>query len=698
MHNQPWESMVLELDINKAWDSFKLLLKSVIDRHVPLVEKKVRGRECPWLNSEIKAKMNERDYYLRKARKTGSEHNWSSYRRLRNTVTRLIRSTKATYTRSILRENINRPQDFWNQIKRCFPTKNSERSSCNVFKINGKNTSDKQLITNEFCSFFTRVGKILQESLPHLINSIWRNHDHQYLQSRLNQNAGCVFKFKEITSSEVKSILKKLKRNKASGCDEIPVSLIIDGATEIAGPLSHLINRSMEDSVFPSGEKCAKVTPIYKSGDKALMDNYRPISVLPVFSKVIERVVYNQIYSYLEDNNLLSKRQFGFRRKSSTQHAVTILSDYVRQNMDKGLMTGAVFLDLKKAFDTVDHSRLLSKLPLYGIKNEELLWFESYLFDRQQFVLYNGYKSDVQHISCGVPQGSILGPLLFNLLINDIDSVLKQCEIILYADDTVVYIAEKSCQQIEQHLNDDINLIADWLVENSLIVNLKKTKTECVLFGTHQRTSKSKSMEIQMNGQKITESQTYEYLGVIMDKGLTLAKHMERIFKKASSRTKLLSRIRHNINPFTAESIYNLMILPLMLYCSNIFVDIPESKKQLFEDIQIRALKVINGQRNSVNLPRVNCIRNRKCALEVFKCLHGLVPSVYQDYFIRSNHTKNTRGNHKSLILPKVRTESGRKSFAFLGAKIFNKLPNEVKIVNSIMTFKTNCKNVDFDF
>ena len=217
-------------------------------------------------------RINERDHYIRKARKTGKELNWSTYRRLRNKVTRLIRNNKANYTRSILRENIHRPQEFWNQMKRCFPTKNSKGNSCNVFKINGENTSENKLIANEFCSFFTRVGKILWESLPNLINSTWRNHDRQHLRRRLNPN-DCIFKFRKIRYNEVKNILKKLKRKKASGSDDIPVSFIIDGTIEIAGPLSYLINRSIEDSVFPSSKKCAKVTPIYKSGDKASMDN-----------------------------------------------------------------------------------------------------------------------------------------------------------------------------------------------------------------------------------------------------------------------------------------------------------------------------------------------------------------------------------------------------------------------------------------
>ena len=217
--------------------------------------------------------------------------------------------------------------------------------------------------------------------------------------------------------------------------------------------------------------------------------------------------------------------------------------------MDKGLKTGAVFIDLRKAFDTVDHARLLSKLPIYGIKNKELCWFESYLFGRKQIVSHDGALSEIKVTSCGVPQGSILGSLLFTLLINNIDENLRQCEMTLYADDSVLYVGDKTCDVIEEKLNNDLEQIANWFVQNNLVVNLKKTKTECVLYGTHQRTSGSKPMEIKINKTKIAESDVYEYLGVNMDQNLTFSDHLEKTIKKATSRIKLLSRIRHNISP-----------------------------------------------------------------------------------------------------------------------------------------------------
>ncbi len=288
-----------------------------------------------------------------------------------------------------------------------------------------------------------------------------------------------------------------------------------------------------------------------------------------MLSKVFERVIHRQLYAYLEQNDLLSKNQFGFRTKSSTQHAVTKLLDSIRQNMDKGLMTGAVFVDLRKAFDTVDHARLLSKLTIYGIRNEELLWFEDYLFNRTQFVAFDGIESLVQPISRGVPQGLILGPLLFVLLINDIDIHLKYCEIILYADDTVIYYADKTCEKIEEKPNHDMAQISNWFVQNNLVMNLKRSKTECVLYGTHHKTSKSRPMEIKVGGTKVVQSQVYEYLGVTMDE-----------IKKATSRVKLLYCIRQNLSPSTAEIIYKMMILPIMLYCNTAINKLSTSYQQ----------------------------------------------------------------------------------------------------------------------
>ena len=305
---------------------------------------------------------------------------------------------------------------------------------------------------------------------------------------------------------------------------------------------------------------------------------------------------------------------------------------------------------------------------------------------------YDGALSEIQAISCGVPQGSTLSPLLFTLLIKDIDENLRQSEMTLYADDSVFYVAGKTCDVIEEKLNNDLEQIANWFVQNNLVVNLKKTKTECVLYGTHQRTSRSKPMEVKINQTKITDLDVYEYLGVKTDKNLTFSVHLEKTVKKAISRVKLLSHIRHNISP------YKVNILPILLYCNNVFLHMAPSQKAHFENIQKRALNVINGYRHSVKLEKVSSIRNKMCALEVFKSLNGVSPHAFQNYFMRVNYSQRTRANTKNIVLPKVKSEIGKKAFSFQGAKIFNQLTEEMKTETSILRFKTFCKNFYFDF
>ena len=693
----PWDCIQNEKDTNKAWDTFKELLLSVINKHAPLIEKTVRGRECPWLNPEIKKAMIERDYHLRKARKTGREVDWSTYRRLRNDVTRKIRYSKSAYTRSIVRENISHPKQFWNIIKRCYPVKQQKEVPAKLISVNGKLTSDKKIIANGFCKFFAEIGKRIQAALPSISNPVWKNQENISMKEKVNPK-NCHFKFKETSARDIYENLKSLKRKKSSGYDEIPTSLIIDGAGVLCDPLSLLINCSLRNSVFPTAEKCAKISPVFKSEERYTMDNYRPISVLPVLSKVVERVVYRQVYDYLCRNHLLSENQFGFRRGSSTEHAVTCFTDHIRICMDKGLLTGAVFIDLKKAFDTVDHARLLSKLPAYGIIGTELHWFESYLFNRKHFVVLDGVKSEEESVICGVPQGSILGPLLFSLLINDIDLQLKKSNIILYADDNVIFTSDKNSKEVAEKLNDDLKYLNDFFVENKMVVNLKKSKTEFVLFGSHQKLAKADEIEINMNNQKIVESDRYEYLGMQLDKNLNLLSQFEKMYKKVSSRIKLLARVRMNISPTTAETIYKIMILPLFLYCSNINIGISDSHKSKLEKLQNRATKIINGHNGKISLPSINHVRNKRCAIEVFKCLNGLAPRIFEKHFKRLDHQKDTRGNKSNLVVPRIRTEAARKAFSYQGVKIYNRLPPEVKNENSFVRFKKGCNDFDFSF
>ena len=249
-----------------------------------------------------------------------------------------------------------------------------------------------------------------------------------------------IFRLSEVDEAFVCNELKKINASKSTGLVDIPARLLKDSAPIITRPLTTLMNRSLSEGSVPSDWKHAVVTPIHKSGSTSDAANYRPISTLPVFSKILERAVHTMVYAYFQENNLLSNHQSGYRPLHSTSTCLIDVTNRLLQNIDRGRLTGMIFLDLTKAFDTIDHDVMLNKLLDLGFSDTALVWFRAYLSNRTQSVRVNGVLSDPQSIEFGVPQGSLLGPLLFITYINDLPSVVMNCEIQLYADDTLLFL------------------------------------------------------------------------------------------------------------------------------------------------------------------------------------------------------------------------------------------------------------------
>ena len=300
--------------------------------------------------------MNDRDKLLRKARKTKSHTDWTSYKRMRNFCTGEVRCAKASYHQNLLNENCGNPRKFWATIKSIFPTQSCKLS---VQPIDGEKTK-------KFSDYFKNAISMLKRKSMPLINFTWQFGTK--LPSRTNER----FSFGYISKVFVEKELRTLRRNKSTGLDDLPPGLLKDCAAHICGPLCHILNLSIKNATVPAIWKTAKITPIFKSGDHEFPENYRPISVL---SKIMEKAVYNQLIDFLERNKLLSESQFGFQKRRFTKMAAALLCDDIRSEMDKGNLVGVVFLDLTKAFDTIGHASSLNKLFVYGVKGKELEWF-----------------------------------------------------------------------------------------------------------------------------------------------------------------------------------------------------------------------------------------------------------------------------------------------------------------------------------
>ena len=322
------------------------------------------------------------------------------------------------------------------------------------------------------------------------------------------------------------------------------------------------------EGAIPSEWKHATVTPIHKSGSTTDAANYRPISTLPVFTKILERAVHSMVYSYLQENRLLSKYQSGYCPLHSTSTCLTDVTNKILYNMDKGQLTGMVFLDLSKAFDTIDHDLMLNKLISLGFSDTAVIWFKAYLTNRSQSVYVNGVVSDPQSIPFGIPQGSILGPLLFITYINDLPSVVTNWDIQLYPGDTLLFYNSSSIEDIESCLSADLSNIS-WLASNFLFLNY--TKTKVMLLGTHQRLAKVNDFCVSANSATIGRVYRFKYLGLVLDTTLSWNNHIYHISSKISSRLGMLRKARKVIPRDACITLYNAMILPLFDYCSAVW-------------------------------------------------------------------------------------------------------------------------------
>ena len=671
-----WDNLYQCNDVNTAANIFTSTLKNIFDRHAPIRTKTVKGKPSPWLKKDIKRLIDNKKRLYRKAKKTKTDNDWAEYKTARNKCNGKIQEAKRRYHRDQIEENKKNPKKFWESIKSVFPSK-SKSSFPSMQK-----SKTLEMVSN-FSNYFATVVAKLKSKAISFSNYVWKPHHH--LQPRKTDK---IFAFSYVSKVSVENQLKSMKRKKATGIDELPACMIKDCAKAISQPLTFIVNLSLKSGVFPTVWKRAKINPVYKSGDTGKPENYRPISVFPIFSKILEKAAHGQLSSFLEDNKLLTDFQFGYRQNRSTKLASTLLFDDICNCIDQGKFVGAVYIDLTKAFDTVGHGVLLSKLNRYGISGNEYNWIANYLFNRHHVVGVDGIESTSQPLTSGVPQGSILGPLLFLLFFDDFPDTLRNCRCIMYADDTVVYVDSAKKETIEEFLNADLQHIAKYFDENELFINLRKGKTEAMIFGTGKRLSKTnKHLEVSFQQQPINNVSEYKYLGNVVDQHLNFNQNFDKVYKKASGRLKLLQRLRSYLTNESAYSIYSMMIVPLLTYRSTAKLNHSETQKKMLKSLERRASMVTR-----VNVPSVFNLINREACCFVKKCLIGDVCENFKDYFVVNQHRQNTRNGGFLLKVPKVRLELGKSTFKFSGTKLYNDLPLKMRKLENYNIFCNEIK------
>ena len=409
-------------------------------------------------------------------------------------------------------------------------------------------------MANSFNDFFASIGDTLASKIP-----------FSFFNPPIKKTNSS-FKFSSVSPDFIHSQFTKLPNGKATGLDSLSTRLLKAGIPQFQTPLTHIFNSSLQSGDIPPEWKTARVTPIYKDGSLTDVSNYRPISVLPVTMKVLERTVHYQFYEFLTLNNLITPHQSGFRKSHSTTTALSHFLDKIHHDMDNGRCCGVLFLDLKKAFDTVNHDILLQKLEGFGVEGTERLWFHSYLTNRMQRTIIDGSLSDPRTLTCGVPQGSILGPLLFILYINDLPDSITKCSVMLYADDTALYFSHRDPAEIERILNMEFASVSEWFKVNRLTLNAGKTKF--MIFGTSKRLTSTRELIVKILNETIEHVKVFKYLGVQLDCTLSFSNHIDYIARKVNSRLAVLGRASRYLDTKLLLTLYKALILPHFDYGS----------------------------------------------------------------------------------------------------------------------------------
>ena len=455
-----------------------------------------------------------------------------------------------------------------------------------VLEVDNEKCFDSKKIADFMCNFFTNVAKTLQNKitdLPKIFDTNSQRFKDYYTGKGIIPKSR---KFSHVTEDFVYKELCKLKPGKSTGIDGIKSSFLKDGANEIKTVVTHLVNLSIDTHCVPDELKYAIVKPLFKKNSRLDVGNYRPVSILPIISKILERAIYVQIEAYLKEKELLYEYQSGFRKSHSTDSCLTNLSDYIRVLISEGKYVGMVLLDLQKAFDTVDHDILCKKLEAMGL--DETDWFKSYLGGRKQVVVANDTTSEPGIVNCGVPQGSILGPLLFLCYVNDMPMSVK-CKLLLYADDSTLIISGSDPKVIADTLSFELNSCRQWLIDNKLSLHLGKT--ESILFGSKRKLRKVTSFEVKCNNEVIQNVNSVKYLGLQIDNDLAGDNIVKGITKKANSRLKFLYRHKDMLSFNCKKTLCSALIQCHFDYaCSSWY---PGIRKELTKKLQVMQNKII---------------------------------------------------------------------------------------------------------